>query len=391
MHSFWENDVWYAPADVLIVGGGLMGMWTAHALLQQKPGLRVTLVEQLPIPALASTRNAGFACFGSPSELWADLQMMPEADVWAIAEQRYMGIQYIRQICGDAAIQYEPSGGYEVFAQQPEWQGAVLQDKLDLLNEGFRHITGLDHTYLVCTDDINRQGFTHLDAMVGNPIEGGLHSGKLVQYLSNSLTAMGATFLYGHQVLDTTATAHGFTVSVSHTQGQYQEIQASTVLWATNAHLSQLPPFAGIIEPARGQVLLSPPIPALSLCGTFHAEEGYFYFRSVGQRLLMGGGRHHAFAQENTLEATPTADLREVLEAYIQKHIPEAAAYLHQPGWQHWAGIMGMSRQKKPIITQLQPGMWASLACNGMGVALTPMAGRQVAAELMDYLGSQLY
>jgi glycine/D-amino acid oxidase-like deaminating enzyme len=105
----------------------------------------------------------------------------------------------------------------------------------------------------------------------------------------------------------------------------------------------------------------------------------------------MGGGRHHAFAQENTLEATPTAYLRDVLEAYIRKHIPKAAAYLNHPGWQHWAGIMGMSRQKKPIVAQLQPGMWASLACNGMGVALTPMVGRQVAAKLMDYLGSPLY
>ena len=113
MISIWERETYYRDVDVLIAGGGFMAMWTAYELMQRNPDLKITIAEASPVAALASTRNAGFACFGSPSELWSDLHTMGESTMWQVAEMRYKGIEKIRRIWGDIAIGYDPIGGYE--------------------------------------------------------------------------------------------------------------------------------------------------------------------------------------------------------------------------------------------------------------------------------------
>ena len=70
--SLWEKDTYYAYSDVVIIGGGLMGLWTALELKQQSPSIKITIVERHVSPLGASTRNAGFACFGSLTELLGD-------------------------------------------------------------------------------------------------------------------------------------------------------------------------------------------------------------------------------------------------------------------------------------------------------------------------------
>jgi glycine/D-amino acid oxidase-like deaminating enzyme len=44
---------------------------------------------------------------------------------------------------------------------------------------------------------------------------------------------------------------------------------------------------------------------------------------------------------------------------------------------------MAMSTSKQPLLQALQPGVWAAMACNGMGVALTPVFGETVARAVL--------
>jgi len=69
---------------------------------------------------------------------------------------------------------------------------------------------------------------------------------------------------------------------------------------ATNGFASAL----GIsnVQPARNQVLVTKPIKDLQIKGTFHLEEGYYYFRNIDQRILLGGGRHLDLKGETTTE-----------------------------------------------------------------------------------------
>ena len=71
--SVWEKESFYSTQDVILVGGGLMGLWTAYELKKKNPYLKITILERNTIPLGASTRNAGFACFGSPTEIIHDM------------------------------------------------------------------------------------------------------------------------------------------------------------------------------------------------------------------------------------------------------------------------------------------------------------------------------
>jgi glycine/D-amino acid oxidase-like deaminating enzyme len=55
-----EPLVGAAACDVAIVGGGYTGMWTAYALTQRAPGIRILLLEQDICGAGPSGRNGGF-------------------------------------------------------------------------------------------------------------------------------------------------------------------------------------------------------------------------------------------------------------------------------------------------------------------------------------------
>jgi glycine/D-amino acid oxidase-like deaminating enzyme len=386
MISIWEQETFYRDTDVLIAGGGLMGLWTAWELTKQQPGIKVTICEALPVPALASTRNAGFACFGSPSELWADREIMGEDEMWAVAELRFKGIGKIRKIFGDEVIGYDPSGGYEVYKQDAEWNGDVLEEKLALLNRGFKHITGLKKTYSVRTADLHTFGFSGFADMAGNDIEGGVHSGRLVNALVNAAGNGSVNLLMGHKVAAVVGQEGNFKVRLSISDGRVADIGCKAIVWATNAKLAEAGANLPVVVPARGQVLLSPPIEGLKIRGTFHFEEGYYYFRNLGNRLLLGGARNKAFAAERSHEAMPTTEIQGYLKEFILQHFPQVAPAINDQGWMKWAGIMGLSADKRPLVKELKPGIWAALACNGMGVALTPLVGEEAAAAVISAL-----
>ncbi|MEO1217195.1 MAG: FAD-binding oxidoreductase, partial [Bacteroidota bacterium] len=75
--SFWEATS-LMKYDYIIVGGGIVGLSTAAELLERNSDLRVLVLERGLFPSGASTKNAGFACFGSVSELWQDLNLIGE-------------------------------------------------------------------------------------------------------------------------------------------------------------------------------------------------------------------------------------------------------------------------------------------------------------------------
>jgi gamma-glutamylputrescine oxidase len=146
--SIWEQETFYAPQDVAIIGAGLMGLWTALELKNRKPSLSITILERDTTPLGASTRNAGFACFGSPTELLHDAETMGEDAMWQIVEKRYKGIQKIRQHFNDATMQFDECGGYECFLDN-----AVLDDQLNWLNKGLQTITG----NVACFEKVDEQ------------------------------------------------------------------------------------------------------------------------------------------------------------------------------------------------------------------------------------------
>jgi len=194
--SYWEKDTWLRPADVIIVGAGLAGLWTAYELKRQSPNSRVIILEQGTLPTGASTRNAGFACFGSPSELLHDAALMGESAMLNMVEMRYKGIQKILQVLGKEAIAFEACGGYECFETWPE----NYDDKIAILNKWLQPVMQREHSFSLVHDQLAYFGMSGFAGMVTNYSEGALHSGLYVASLTKLVTGIGVEIFYGTKV-----------------------------------------------------------------------------------------------------------------------------------------------------------------------------------------------
>jgi glycine/D-amino acid oxidase-like deaminating enzyme len=153
------------------------------------------------------------------------------------------------------------------------------------------------------------------------------------------------------------------------------EVHAAQVVVATNAWTRQLLPDLEVV-PARGQVLLTEPIPGLVLRGTFHVKEGYYYFRDHHGAVLLGGGRELDFAAETTWQEGFTPVVQDALEHLLRTLIlpGHTVRIAHR-----WSGIMGMGPTKAPIVQRCSPRVVAAVRLGGMGVAIGIRVARTAA------------
>ncbi len=140
--SYWEYQSFLEEADVVVVGGGLVGLTAAIYLRQQRPQARVLVLERDVLPNGASTKNAGFACFGSISELHAQEQRGGTAALLAVVQARWEGLRRLRELLGDEPLGYRPEGGYELFGPSDAALAASSRELLGYYNELLAPVCG---------------------------------------------------------------------------------------------------------------------------------------------------------------------------------------------------------------------------------------------------------
>jgi gamma-glutamylputrescine oxidase len=374
--SYWELESFYKPQDIIITGSGLTGLWSAYYLKKSHPDLKILVVDKSLLPAGASTRNAGFACFGSLTELLADQRMIGEDKMLELVQMRYQGLQLMMQVAGLKKIDYEQRGGFELITSLQYPEEKLLNDDIEALNISLRRIIKEKKVFRLADQKIENFGFNHTVHLVENKLEGQLHPGRLVSWLMNKVRAMGVTVLHGIQVKR--FERNGDNIQV-HTNLPVA-LNSGKLLVCTNAFTDQLLSESGIL-PARGQVLLTEPIKNLPFKGTFHYDEGFYYFRNLGKRILLGGARNKAFASEHTLKHQVSANIQLELERFLREVIlpGEPVNITHR-----WSGIMGMGPEKIPTIKEVQPQVYSASGLGGMGVALAPYLGKKAATMLSE-------
>jgi gamma-glutamylputrescine oxidase len=375
--SIWEKETFFAPADIIIAGSGLVGLWSAYYLKKKHPSLRITIVERGIIPTGASTRNAGFACFGSLTELLADIDHMGEDKMLELVARRFKGLAKIRKTFRDQDIGYERLGSYELLATAGKLTDSNgLRSAIDRMNRRLKKITGEQKTFRLQNEKIGAFGFAGIQYLVESRTEGQLHSGLLCQALLRLIQSLGVTILNNIEITSYEKTGGHLLL---HTQHPFPLI-AAQLLVCTNAFARQLLPQLDI-TPARGQVLVTSPIDGLPFKGTFHFDEGYYYFRNLGERVLLGGARNHAPEEETTTDLTLTDTIQQELERFLREVVLPGRHYTIDT---RWAGIMGMGGEKTPILRAINDQIFCAVRMHGMGVALAPVIGEQVASLLTD-------
>ena len=374
--SYWEHQSFFGPADVVIVGAGLVGLTAALYLKRQKPVWRVVVLERGELPSGASTKNAGFACFGSVSEL---IDQEQRGDLQAVVAARWEGLRYLRELLGDAALDYQPMGGFELFRADDAALAAECQARLSYYNELLAPVIGTASIFRDATAGAGRFGFAGVHTILENTQEGSLDAGRMMRALLGRAWAADVPVLTGCAVeaLEPAATGGSGPLQVQLAGGT--RIEARQVLLATNAFAAELVPELAI-RPGRGQVLVTAPLPDVCLPGTFHYDHGYTYFRQLRDgRLLLGGGRHLDFQAEETTVPGLTGPV----QTYLENLLHEVIVPGRRPRIDYrWSGVMGFGPALAPVLDWVRPGVLAAVRCNGMGVALGAGMGWQAAQQL---------
>ena len=367
MISYWEKEQWLNNIDFLIIGAGFTGLFSALALRKKYPDAHILVAERHPLALGASTKNAGFACFGSVGEILDDLLDESFDDAIARVVRRYEGLQKLRATIPDALCDFNPAGGFELFRTGEEKHFAKSKAFIPELNQRLQQELGFSP---YAEADINSFGFRKIIGAISIAREGMLQPAKAIAHLEKLCATNGISVLHGLEITDIKAKSERVAVHA----GNFQ-FDAAKVLVATNAFAPKLLPDLNVV-PARGQVLITSPIADLPFSGTFHMDKGYYYFRNVGKRVLLGGARNMDFEGETTSQLELSNKLQDHLENVLRNQLLPGANFTIE---HRWSGIMafGQKGEKEPLIAEVQPNMVTAIRLGGMGVALSA----QVAEE----------
>lgn len=351
----------------MIVGGGLTGLITSILLRTRFPNTSVRLVEKGSFPAGASVKNAGFACYGSVSEILDDISREGEEAAIRRVKERYQGLQQLRYLTHDKDIDYRADGGFEVFSENEEDIYLHSLQAILYLNDLLRGPLGFDPF----SETGNPFGIKALPKLIAIAGEAALHSGKLLASLLLQAQELGVITCFGCDVQSIEKASSGWETLTA--EGVFQ---SEKVILTTNGFTHSLLPEEPIL-PYRGQLVLTAPVPGLSLSGNFHLKQGYFYFRPYQGGILLGGGRHLDRANENTESQEATAVIQDALEELLRTTILPGQSFSIK---ERWAGTMafGPQNEKEAIVKEVRPGYYLGARLGGMGVAMAPQVARKM-------------
>ena len=363
--SYWEQKTWLNNIDYAVVGSGIVGLSTALHLKIKQPNSKIIILEKGLFPQGASTKNAGFACFGSLSEILKDLESHTESDVLELVGQRHKGLQLLRSTLGDDALSYQQLGGYELFLEKDELLFDTCSQNMKEVNSLLKSVFKAD----VFSKVSNHFNFSRIqNQYIRNQFEGQIDTGKMMQALIKRVQELGVIILNNTKVERYFEHSDKIEIKTTHF-----ELSALKLIFTTNGFAKQL--INEDVQPARAQALITKPLKNLQIKGTFHLDCGYYYFRNVDNRILLGGGRNLDIKGETTTKLAETEKIQQSLENILKYTIlPKIDFEIEH----RWSGIMGGGSQKKPIVKQLSNHVYCGVRMGGMGVAIGSLIGKEV-------------
>ena len=370
-YSYWELKQYFTEFDLVVIGAGIVGLSSAISYKNKNKKAKILILERGLLPNGASTKNAGFACFGSSSELLDDLSKNNSETIWETVLMRWQGLQILRKRLGDKGIDLNLWGGYELFDSKENKIKSL--EKIQDLNKEIYHHLGLKNCFSEYPK--NNFGFKNTKGIILNKYEGQIDTGLMMQNLLLLAQKKGITVLNNIEIK--AINDLGGKVELKSINGVFK---AKKVVVATNGFANELLKINNI-NPARAQVLITKPISQLKIKGTFHYQEGYYYFRNIKNRLLFGGGRNINLKKEATSEIGLNSKIQNHLEYLLKTMIlPNTAFEIEH----RWSGIMGVGNEKKPILKPISNNVIAAVRMGGMGIAIGSKVGEIVAKILKD-------
>ncbi len=359
--SWWEEEYLLSDIDYTIIGAGIVGISTALELLKWDSKLKILILDKLTFPIGASTKNAGFACFGSISEIVSDMDTYGKEDCRELIEMRWKGLKLLKNRTSNADIDYEDKYGIEIFENREAEE--FYESKIEEVNQLIKNIIGIDDCFFT------RNGKFGFEII--NRLEGCLNPQKMMTELEPQARSQGVRCIFG------------VSVDKIHKDGNYLSTDLGKISYrhlivCTNGFSRKLLPEVDVI-PARNQVILTTPIENFKLDGCYHMNKGFVYFREIGSRLLIGGGRHLDIKGETTTSLDQTEKIVSYLENIACSKILKGFEIKID---KKWSGILGVGSNKKPIVKNIAENVTIAVRMGGMGIAIGSLMGKMIAMGL---------
>lgn len=344
--------------DVAIVGGGVTGLSCARQIAAA--GLRVSLLETRRVGGGASGRNGGFALRGG-AEPYVESRAR---ELWSLTET---ALARLAERAGDA---FRPVGSLRVAASEAEL-AAVRAEHDALVEDGFE-------AEWVERDDLPPLLRPHFAGGLFNPPDGALEPGRWSQRLARLAADAGAAIAEL-----TPATA----VEPSRVRAGSREVRCDAVVLATDGYTDGLlPELEAAIRPARAQMLATAPLPERHFPCPVYAREGWDYWQQAPDRsLLIGGWRDTELEREFTSVDEPTGSLQATIEGFAATLLGRRPAVTHR-----WAGLLGFTEDRRPLVGELRDGIWVSAGYSGHGNVLALACGELVADAILGRPAAEL-
>ena len=376
MLSFWEKES-FVEYDCIVVGSGIVGLSTALSIKEKRPDASVLVLERGMFPTGASTKNAGFACFGSLTELINDINTLGEDGMLDLVALRWEGLEKLRSRLTNEALDYHDHGGYELIREQEMPYLQHMERVNELLKDRFKH-----PVFKMTNEKIRDFGFNKsaVQAMIYNRYEGQIDTGKMMKNLIEIAYKQGITILTGCQVKAFHDQSGQVDVQVESPLSPTPiHLRAGKVALCTNAFTKDLLPDLNL-SPGRGIVLVTKPLDMLPFRGVFHIDQGYYYFRNFGKRVIFGGGRNLDIEGETTT----SFEINEQIQAELLRQLKENILPGTDFEIEHtWAGIMAFGPDKAPIIQTHSENVMLGVRLGGMGVAIGSIMGEKLAERML--------
>ncbi len=365
-HSYWEKKTYFSKYDLIVIGSGIVGISSAISFRKKNKKAKILIIERGILPAGASTKNAGFASCGSAGELLDDLKKTSESTVLETVEMRWKGLRILRNRLGDKNMNYRPIGGYELFRDPEQYENTLSE--IEQLNIKMNRIISRKDCF---TNVSKKTTFKKVKGILLNKYEGQIDTGLMMRNLQLYAIKNNIFVLNNINIFKVKDVGHGVEL-----QSNYGLFVASRVLVATNGFAKELLDINDV-KPARAQVLITKPISGLKIKGCYHYDRGYYYFRDIDNRILLGGGRNLDFETETTTDSSTNTTIQNKLDQLLKEVILPGQKFEIDG---RWTGIMGVGSEKKPIIKFVSKNVLAAVRMGGMGIAIGSWVGEKAAS-----------
>lgn len=364
-------------ADVVIIGGGFTGMWTAYYLAQSAPHLRVTVLEAGRVGFGASGRNGGWCSALFPAEPHRVAAAYGSSAAHNMQAAMHDTVDEVGRVVATEGIDCDWAKGGSVYLARSDVQ---VERAVGYVAEMAAY--GFDTSHyreLSAAEARARVGATNVFGGVYTPHCAAVDPLRLLRGVTDAAIQSGVTVYEGSRAVE---------ISPGLVRTSEGAVHARSVIRATEAYTALLPGARREITPVYSLMIATEPLPehvwaSLGLVDreTFNDLRHLIIYgqRTADGRLAFGGrGAPYHFGSSIRGEYDQVPSVHDNLARTLVELFPDLAdvAITHR-----WGGPLGIARDWwAGVRYDPATGLGAAGGYVGDGVGTSNLAGRTLAA-----------